>query len=176
MPLLYTTNDVGLTYACLWGSPAVADVVLRCLESSRIAEKNRPCNQTLSLIAPISLSRRYIFPSQAQQSAQLHRAVPGVGGRLAQRACIWASAPATRVRFPGGHLGRRLSPHMWASWRFPWNRVEFQRLGRNGYGAQSTTNQSRTRSEREPVACDVTPPRAATQYGSLQNCGLAEHC
>ena len=31
---------------CLWGPPAA---VLRCLESSSIAEKNRPCNQTIKL-------------------------------------------------------------------------------------------------------------------------------
>ena len=45
-PLFYTTNDVRLTYFCLLGSPAVADVVLRCRESPSVADKNRPCNQT----------------------------------------------------------------------------------------------------------------------------------
>ena len=34
-------------------------------------------------------------------------------GAVDAEACIWASAPATRVRFPGGRLGRRLSsPHI----------------------------------------------------------------
>ena len=39
MPLLYATNDFSLMYLCVWGSLAVANVVLHCLELSRIAEK-----------------------------------------------------------------------------------------------------------------------------------------
>ena len=37
-----------MTYFCFWGSPAAADVMLRCLESPSVAEKNRPCNQTIT--------------------------------------------------------------------------------------------------------------------------------
>ena len=44
-PLFYATNDVSLTYCCLWGSLAVADVLLHCLESPIVAGKSRPSNQ-----------------------------------------------------------------------------------------------------------------------------------
>ena len=47
MPLLFATNDISFTYICFWGSMAVADVVLHCLELSRIVEKKKLCNQTL---------------------------------------------------------------------------------------------------------------------------------
>ena len=47
MLLLYASNDVILMCLCLWGLPVVDDVVLCCLESLRIAEKNHPCNQIL---------------------------------------------------------------------------------------------------------------------------------
>ena len=44
-------------------------------------------------------------------------------GAVGAEACIRASAPLTRVRFPGGRLGRRLSsPHM-VQLAVPWNRV-----------------------------------------------------
>ena len=45
--IFYTTNEVRLTYFCLWGSPAAADVLLRCLKSPSVTETNRPCNQTI---------------------------------------------------------------------------------------------------------------------------------
>ena len=44
-------------------------------------------------------------------------------GTVDAGACIWASALATWVHILGRHLGRSLSPHIWAHWQFPWNRV-----------------------------------------------------
>ena len=60
------------------------------------------------------------------QRRRLWRVLPchdGIRGAFDAEACVWASAPATRVRFPGGRLGRRLSsPHM-VRLAVPWNRV-----------------------------------------------------